>query len=177
MTEKFQVGAITQTHGIRGEVKVYPTTEDPMRYKTLKKVQIDNGKEKKDLEIEHVRFFKQYVIVKFKGIDNINDVERYKGASLWIDREDAIKLEENEYFVADLIGMQVLGDDGENLGILTDVLQTGANDVYVVEQKGKDTLYIPAIKECILEVNTAEGQMKVHLLDGLRDLNKKGARE
>ena len=103
MEQFLQVGAITSTHGIRGEVKVFPTTDDPARFKKLKKVILDTGKRQIDMEIQSVRFFKQFVIVKFKGIDNINDVEQYKGSSLFVSRENAVSLEENEYYIADLI--------------------------------------------------------------------------
>lgn len=99
MEQFLQVGAITSTHGIRGEVKVFPTTDDPARFKKLKKVILDTGKRQIDMEIQSVRFFKQFVIVKFKGIDNINDVEQYKGSSLFVSRENAVSLEENEYYI------------------------------------------------------------------------------
>ena len=96
MEQFLQVGVITSTHGIRGEVKVFPTTDDPERFKKLKNVILDTGKERLDLGVQGVKFFKQYVIIKFKGIDNINDVEKYKGKSLFVPREDAVSLEEDE---------------------------------------------------------------------------------
>ena len=101
MEEYLQIGVITTTHGVRGEVKVYPTT-DPERFLSLDRVFLDTGKEKKELHVTGVRFFKQLAIVKFKGIDNINDIERYKGCSLYVTREDAIPLEEDEYYIADV---------------------------------------------------------------------------
>ena len=172
MEDLLQVGVITTTHGVRGEVKVFPTTDDPARFKKLKQVVLDTGKEKIDLEIAGVRFFKNLVIVKFKGIDNINDVEKYRQKSLYVTRENAVKLKKNEYFIADLIGLQVVSDEEENLGTLTDVLQTGANDVYVIGE-GAEEILLPAIKDCVKEVNLEEGRMVVHLLPGLRDINKK----
>lgn len=172
MEDLLQVGVITTTHGVRGEVKVFPTTDDPARFKKLKQVVLDTGKEKIDLEIAGVRFFKNLVIVKFKGIDNINDVEKYRQKSLYVTRENAVKLKKNEYFIADLIGLQVISDEEENLGTLTDVLQTGANDVYVIGE-GAEEILLPAIKDCVKEVNLEEGRMVVHLLPGLRDINKK----
>lgn len=172
MEDLLQVGVITTTHGVRGEVKVFPTTDDPARFKKLKQVVLDTGKEKIDLEIAGVRFFKNLVIVKFKGIDNINDVEKYRQKSLYVTRENAVKLKKNEYFIADLIGLQVVSDEEENLGTLTDVLQTGANDVYVIGE-GAEEILLPAIKDCVKEVNLEEGRMIVHLLPGLRDINKK----
>ena len=166
MNDFLRVGVITSTHGIRGEVKVFPTTDDINRFKTLKQVILDTGKEYLDLEIEGVKFFKQFAIVKFKGIDNINDVEKYKGKSLLVGREDAVKLEKDEYYIADLIGMNVFTGEVE-FGVLRDVLETGANEVYVVDSKEYGEVLIPAIQQCILDVNVEERTMKVHLLDGL----------
>jgi len=168
-----QVGVIASTHGIKGEVKVFPTTDDVKRYTQLKKVILDTGKEKIDLEISQVRFFKQYAIVKFKGIDDINDVEKYKKASLLIPREEAVPLEEDEYFIADLIGLKAISDEGEDLGTLTDVLQTGANDVYVIQSLEGKELLVPAIGQCVLKIDLEEKMMTLHLLDGLREMNDK----
>ncbi len=166
MEQYLQVGVISSTHGIRGEVKVFPTTDDPARFKVLKKVILDTGKEQIPLEIQGVKFFKQFVILKFKGIDNINDIEMYKGKSLLVSREDAAPLGEDEYYIADLIGMKVFTEDGE-FGVLKDVIETGANEVYVVDSKEHGEVLIPAIHDCILDVNVEEQTMKVHLLDGL----------
>ena len=165
MEEYLQIGVITTTHGVRGEVKVYPTT-DPERFLSLDRVFLDTGKEKKELHVTGVRFFKQLAIVKFKGIDNINDIERYKGRPLLVSREDAVELHEDEYYIADLIGMKVKTDDGEN-GTLKDVIETGANEVYVVEFEKYGEVLIPAIHECILDVDVENMQMEVHLLEGL----------
>ena len=168
MEQLLQVGVISSTHGIRGEVKVFPTTDDPDRFRKLKQVILDTGREQKSLEIEGVKFFKQFVILKFKDIDNINDIEKYKGKSLYVTREHAVKLKKDEYFIADLIGIQVVSDEGEELGTISDELQTGANDVYVVSKDGAKDLLIPAIHACIQNVDVAAGQMEVHLLPGLR---------
>ena len=168
MEDLLQVGVITSTHGIRGEVKVFPTTDDVSRFKKLKNVILDNGKEHRDLEIESVKFFKNMVILKFKGIDNINDVEKYKKAPLFVTRENAVPLEEDEYFIADLIGLKVVSDEGEDLGIIDDVLQTGANDVYIIKKDNVEDLFVPAIHECIKNVDIEGGTMQVHLLAGLR---------
>lgn len=167
MNELLQVGVITQTHGVRGEVKVFPTTDDPQRFKKLKHVVLDTGKEHLPLEIQSVKFFKQFVILKFKGIDNINDIERYKRCPLMVTRDNAVELEENEYFIADMIGMSILTEDNEVFGTLKDVIETGANDVYVVDSPVHGEVLIPAIKECILDVDIEGRKMKVHLLDGL----------
>ncbi len=168
MEDMLQVGVITQTHGIKGEVKVFPTTDDAQRFKKLKKVTLDNGKERRELEITSVKFFKNLVILKFKGIDDINDVEKYKKAPLFVSREDAVPLEENEYFIADLIGLKVISDEGEELGTLDDVLQTGANDVYVVKSDNGEEILVPAIKDCVKNVDIEGGEITLHLLPGLR---------
>lgn len=169
MEDLLQVGAITTTHGVRGEVKVFPTTDDPKRFLDLKHVILDDGREKRNLEIEHVKFFKNLVILKFRGIDNINDIEKYKKAGLFVTREDAVELSEDEYFIADLIGLTVVTDEGEEIGTLSDVLQTGANDVYVVSKQGQKDILIPAIHECILNVDLEQQKVEVHLLPGLRE--------
>ncbi len=166
MEQFLQVGIISSTHGVRGEVKVFPTTDDAVRFKNLKKVILNTGKEQIPLEIENVKFFKQFVILKFKGIDNINDIEKYKGKSLFVDRENAVKLEKDEYYIADLIGMQVFTEEGR-LGVLKDVLETGVNEVYVVDSDKYGEVLIPAIQQCILDVNVEEQTMKVYLLEGL----------
>ena len=136
MEDLLQVGIITSTHGVRGEVKVYPTTDDPRRFRRLKEVVLDTGKEKMNLEIEGVKFFKQFVILKFKGLDNI----------------------------------KVQDEDGKELGTVKDVIETGANDVYEVEMADGKSLLLPAIKQCILNVDVENGTMQVHVLEGLLDL-------
>ena len=167
MEDMLQVGVITQTHGVRGEVKVFPTTDDVNRFKKLKQVILDTGKETMPLEIQSVKFFKQFVILKFKGIDNINDIEKYKRCSLYVTREHAVPLEEDEYFIADMIGMEVCTEDGNIFGTLKDVIETGANEVYVIENAEHGEVLVPAIKECIRSVDIEKGQMMIHLMDGL----------
>lgn len=167
MEDMLQVGVITQTHGVRGEVKVFPTTDDVNRFKKLKQVILDTGKETMPVEIQSVKFFKQFVILKFKGIDNINDIEKYKRCSLYVTREHAVPLEEDEYFIADMIGMEVCTEDGNIFGTLKDVIETGANDVYVIENAEHGEVLVPAIKECIRSVDIEKGQMMIHLMDGL----------
>lgn len=167
MENRFQVGIISSTHGVRGEVKVFPTTDDVRRFKKLKCVILDTGKEERVLEIEGVRFFKQFAILKFKGIDNINDIEKYRGQSLYVTRENAVRLKKDEYFIADLIGVKVLDEQEQELGTLEDVIETGANDVYQIRLKDGRQLLLPAIKECVLDVDVEAGRMKIHILDGL----------
>lgn len=169
MEDMLQIGVITTTHGVRGEVKVFPTTDDAQRFKEIKKVYLDAQTEVLELEIQGVKFFKNLAILKFKGIDNINDIEKYKGRSLWIHREDAQPLGEDEYYVGDLIGMEVLLEDGTPFGTLKDVMETGANDVYVVEALEGAEVLLPAIGDCIKEVDVKQKQMKIHLMKGLAE--------
>ena len=169
MEDLLQVGVITTTHGIRGQVKVFPTTDDIRRFDDLKEVKMIAGKTEMDLTVEAVQYFKQFAILKFKGFDHINDIEKYKGAKLYVTRENAVSLEDNEYFVADLIGLSVICEDEQVLGTIRDVLSTGANDVYVVADGSGREILLPAIKDCILSVSLEKREMKVHLLDGLLD--------
>ena len=169
MTEYFRVGAVASTHGLQGEVKVFPTTDDPAKFKKLKKVYLQNGPDMAELEIAGVKFFKNMVILKFGGHGRVEDVQEYKGKDLYVPREDAVALGKDEYYIADLIGLTVFREDGTALGTLADVLQTGANDVYVVRAPGKKEILIPAIHQCVLDVDMEEGSMRVHLLDGMDD--------
>lgn len=167
MEDLLKVGVITTTHGVRGEVKVFPTTDEAERFLEIDYVFLDTGRELKKLEIQNVKFFKNLAILKFKGIDNINDIEMYKGRDLWIPREEGQELEEGEYYIADLIGMDVVLEDGTAFGTLKDVMETGANDVYVIDTKDRGEVLLPAIRECILDVNVEESVMTVHLMKGL----------
>jgi 16S rRNA processing protein RimM len=167
MNDLLRVGVISATHGIKGEVKVFPTTDDLNRFKTLKNVILDTGKEQIELEIEGVKFFKQLAILKFKGIDNINDIEKYKGKDLLVTRENAVKLEKDEYFIFDIIGSKVITDEDQELGELAEVMATGANDVYIVKTKDGKEILIPSIKDCILDVDVDNKIIKVHLIPGL----------
>ena len=167
---RLRVGVITTTHGIRGEVKVFPTTDDPHRFLDLDQVYISQNSQETVLHIEKVRFFKKQVIVKFKEISDINDVEQYRKADILIDRESAEPLEEDEFYIDDLLGLEVYTDEDRYLGKLKDVYETGANDIYSVAD-GKKELLIPATKECVCEVNLEDGKMVVHLLPGLEELN------
>lgn len=168
MEDKFRVGVITNTHGLRGEVKVFPTTEDPERFRDLKEVLLDTGKDWLELEVSSVRFFKNLVIVKFKEFNSINEIEQYKGKDLYVSRENAIPLEEGEYYLADIIGATVLTEDGAVFGELKDVLETGANLVYVVLHEGKEVL-LPVIPDCVKNVDVEQRKVTVHIMKGLLD--------
>lgn len=167
MEDRFQVGVITAPHGVRGEVKVFPTTDDPKRFKRLKEVILDTGKEECLLEVEGVKFLKKLVVLKFKGLDRPEDVEKFRQKSLYVTRENAVRLGRNEYFIADLMGLRVFDEDDTEIGVLREVLETGANDVYRIDLKDGRELLLPAIKECVLHVDVAGGKMRIHILDGL----------
>lgn len=166
----FRVGVYSNTHGIKGEIKVFPTTDDITRFDYLREIVMDCGKEgMKEFTVSSCRYFKNMVIMKIKGIENINDIEKYKGADIYVTRENAQPLEEGEFYIADIIGATVVSDEGETLGELTDCLQTGANDVFVVKlSNGKEGLF-PVIEECVLDVNTEEKKVVVHVMKGLLD--------
>lgn len=169
MEDFFQIGIVTSPHGVKGELKVFPTTDDPKRFKRLREVILDTGKERLSLEIEDVKFLKQLVVLKFKGLDSRDEVERYRRASLLVARENAVRLGRNEYFRADLIGLTVRNEDGAEIGCLKDVMETGANDVYVIELEDGRELLLPAIRQCVLEVDVAAGFLRIHILEGLLD--------
>lgn len=171
MEQFLRVGVLASAHGVRGEVKVYPTTDDAARFNQLKEVILDTGRERIPLTIEQVKFFKKMVILKFKGYDDPNSVEVYKGKDLLVSRENAVKLGPDENFIVDLIGLSVVTDTGEVFGTVKDVVQTGANDVYVIQgsKDGREYLF-PSIKECILDVDLEKGRVLVHIMDGLLDL-------
>lgn len=169
MEPYLRVGVISSTHGLKGEVKVYPTTDDVTRFDDLKEVVLDTGKEYQILTITQVKYFKNMVILKFKEFNDINEIEKYRNCDLLVSRENAVALDENENFIVDLIGLKVVTEDGTLFGTLTDVMITGANDVYVVKtEQGKEVL-LPAIPSCILDVDLENGVMKIHLLKGLLD--------
>lgn len=178
MEDFFKVGIVTGTHGIRGEVKVYPTTDDARRFKRLKEVFFcrekagDTEETVPDasapvLKIEEVKFIKQFVILKFQGIDSIEEAQKYRRGNLYVSRANAVRLGKDEYFIADLKGLAVRDEDGTEIGILKDVIETGANDVYVIQLKDGKEFLLPAIKQCVLDVEVEAGYIRIHILDGL----------
>lgn len=167
MEQYLQVGVITTTHGVRGEVKVFPTTDDARRFAQLKYLYMESIPEYMRLDICGVKFFKNQVILKFKQFDSINDVEKYRGRALYVPRDQAVALEENEYYYADLIGIRVRLSNGSD-GELTRIIETGANDVYEITLDGTGKkILIPAIRQCIRSVDIKKRLMEVELMDGL----------
>lgn len=169
MEEYLRVGVISNTHGVRGEVKVYPTTDDVKRFDYLEEAVIDTGKEYIDVNVTSVKYFKNMVILKFEQFNNMDQVIPYKGMDLLVTRENAIPLGEGEYFIVDLVGCKVITDEGEDFGELVDVLQTGANGVYVVKTKDGKEVLLPAIDECVLKKDIENKVITVHIMKGLLD--------
>jgi len=168
MEEFLRVGVFAGTHGIKGEIRVFPTTDDANRFFSLKKVIIDTGRLRIPAEVEKVRLQQKFVIVKFRGLDSINDIEKYKGADLLVAREDAVPLEEGEFYQADVIGLSAVEEDGHVLGPVTEILETGANDVLIIDRDGRELL-LPIIPACVLSVDPAAGIVKVRIPEGLEE--------
>ncbi len=166
--EYFQIGKIVNTQGLKGDVRVIPTTDDPTRFELLDEVEIFSRNISKILKIEKIWYHKQFVIIKFEGINNMTEAEKLKNMVIKIPSDKALPLNEDEYYIKDLYDMDVYTDCNEYLGKITDIITTGANDVYAVENDEKKTILIPAIKQCILNVNINENKMIVKLLEGLR---------
>lgn len=167
MQGNLEIGQIVNTFGIKGFVKVNPFVDDILRFDDLEKVYLRRNKEIKELQVEEVKYHKNMVLVKFKGIDKVEDAELLRNFYLEVDRENAIELEEGEYFIADLLGMNVLTEENEELGKLEDVFNAGSSDIYVVKTAEGKQILLPAISEVIKEINIKENKIIVHLLEGL----------
>lgn len=167
MQGNLEIGQIVNTFGIKGFVKVNPFVDDVLRFDDLEKVYIRRNKEIKELQVEEVKYHKNMVLVKFKGIDKVEDAELLRNFYLEVDRENAIELEEGEYFIADLLGMNVLTEENEQLGKLEDIFNAGSSDIYVVKTEEGKQILLPAISEVVKEINLKENKIIVHLLEGL----------
>ena len=168
MQEYLEIGQIVNTFGVKGMVKINPFTDDITRFEKLKTVYICKKEVMNEATIEEVKYHKNMVLLKLKGIDNMNDAEKLKGLFLKIHRKDAIKLPKDTYFIADLIGLEVYTDEGTLLGVVDDIYNTGSNDIYVVKNQitGKQIL-LPSTKEVLKDINLKEEKITVHLLKGL----------
>lgn len=167
MQEMLEIGQIVNTFGIKGFVKVVPFTDDIKRFDELEKVYVKTRSEIKEYKIEEVKYHKNMVLIKFKGIDKIEDANLLKDSYLKIDRKDAIPLEEDSYFIVDLIGLDVYTDENVYLGKLEDVFNTGSNDIYVVKDELGKQILLPAIADVIKEINIENKKIIVHLINGL----------
>ena len=163
------IGKITTTHGLKGAVKVLPMTEDSDRFYDLTQVMAElAGGGQKVLTVKTVQPFKEGFLMEFKEIGDINAAQAFRGAFLQIPRSQALELAEDEYYIFEIIGAAVFTDEGEYLGKLTEVIETGANDVYEVTAEDGSEILIPVIPDCVLEVDTDQKVVKVHLLEGMR---------
>lgn len=170
MENLLRIGVITTTHGIRGEVKVFPTTDDARRFDDCDEVILVTKREQIPLHVERVKYFKNIVILKFKEFDDINQVEQFRKCDLMVTRENAVPLEEGEYFICDIIGAEVVEENGEPIGTVKDVMETGANNVFVIEMpEGREVLF-PSIPQCIKQVDVENKKVVAHIMPGLLDL-------
>lgn len=179
MQEKFlRVGVLTSTHGIKGEMNVFPTTDDPKRFGSLSRVFIDTGSGKAaikrdtglvEMKVVGVKYFKNMVIVKFDGYDRIEDIEKYKGMDLLVAREDALKLSEGEYFISDIIGLKAVSDTGKELGPVSDMIETAANNILQIKTDDDKEILIPYVPEFVKNVDIESQTITVHLIDGMME--------
>ncbi len=169
MENLLEIGQIVNSYGIKGFLKVVPYTDDINRYSLLKNIYIEKNKKLVQKEVEEVKYHNKLVLLKLKGIDNIDDTLEFKGCYIKIERSDAVKLPEDSYFIVDLIGMEVYQDENPEklLGVLIDVFPTGSNDVYVVKDELGKQLLLPAIADVIKSVDVENKKMTVHLIEGL----------
>lgn len=167
MEEYFEIGQIVNTSGLKGVIKVKPFTDDITKFNNLKTIYISIKKELKEFKIEQVRFNKNMVFLKLEGIDRVEEAESYRNLYLKIKRDKNEKLEENSYYIVDIIGSKVYTDFGEELGEVVDIFSTGGNDVYVVKDNLGKQILLPAIKDVIKNVDIQNKIVTVHLLEGL----------
>ena len=165
--EYFEIGQIVNTFGIKGFVKINPFTDDLERFEELKSVFVVKNKELIEMQIEEVKYHKHLVLVKFKGIEDINMAEKYKGCYIKIKRENARKLPEGTYFIADLIGIKVYDEDGNLLGKVDDIYNNKSTDIYVIKDDLGKQILLPSTKEVIKQIDVDNDKIVVHLIDGL----------
>ena len=167
MEQLMEIGQIVNTYGIKGFVKVMPFTDNINRFEDLKSVYLQTKKGLETFEIEDVKYSKSMVLLKLKGIDDINIAETYRNCYLKIDRKDAVELPEDTYFIVDLLDMEVETEEGQILGKIIDVYPTGSNDIYVVKNEEGKQILLPAISQVVKTVDIQNKKMIVHLLNGL----------
>lgn len=168
----FLIGKITRPHGLRGEVKVMPTTDFPERFEDMTSVIVETPTGiRSRYNIDSVRYQSGFVIIHFEGVDDVDAAERLRDSNLLVTRDELVPLPEGHYYVFDLIGLDVITEEGEKLGKLTDVFRTGANDVYVVkpDENSSREYLLPAIRDVVKKIDVPGGRMIVHLLPGLID--------
>ena len=167
MVDYFEIGHIDNTHALKGEMKVRNYSDNPKKFEELKSVLILMNGSYEEYEIENVRYQKDIVLLKLKTVDTIEQAEKLKGHSIFINRSEAKQLKQGEHYIADLIGSEVYEND-TLLGVVDDIFKAGGADVYVVKQKGKDDLLLPALSSVILDINVEEKKIKVAIPEGLK---------
>lgn len=167
MKEYLEIGKIVNTSGLKGLLKISPLTDDITRFEDLDIIYIQKAKDLIEFKIQEVKYSKNMVLLKLEGIDTIEEAEKYRNCYIKINREDAVELEDNSYFIVDIIGSEVFTEEGEDLGKVVDVFQTGSNDVYTVKNlEGKEIL-LPAIEDVIKNIDIENKKIVIHLMDGL----------
>lgn len=169
MENLLEIGKIVNTHGLRGEVKIVPWTDAPEDFEDIEQVFIKIKSEYKSLTVQSVRYQKNNLIVKFREFNDINEILPYKGLTVYCDRDELGELPEGVYYIVDLIGLNVVTEDGETVGVISDVFNTGANDIYDVKREGKKNLLLPVIDEVVKEIDIEKKQVTVHIMEGLDD--------
>ena len=167
MQEYLEVGQIVNTNGLKGLLKINPFTDDITRFERLKTIFIEHKKELLEFEIESVRYQKKQVLLKLKGIDTIEEAEKYREDYLKINRNKEEKLPEDTYYIVDLIGLDIYTENGELLGKLDDIFSTGSNDVYVVKNGEGKQILLPAISDVIKNIDLEQKKIVVNLIEGL----------
>lgn len=163
--EILELGKVVNTHGIRGEIKIQPWCDDPEIFDTLDYIYIGGEK----YEIRRSRFHKNCIIAQVEGVNNINEAELMRNKIVTIEREALGELPEGTYYIADLEGLEVRTADGKILGNIKEVIRTGSNDVYVLDNDEKKPILIPVIEQVVKEVNIDGGYVEVELMKGLID--------
>lgn len=169
MKNLLEIGKIVNTHGLRGEVKLVPWTDTPDEFEDIECVYVKIKSEYKPLTVQSVRYQKNNLIVKFEEFNDINEILPYKGMTLYCDRDELGELPEGVYYIVDLIGLNVVNEEGESVGVIADVFNTGANDIYDVKREGKKNLLLPVIDEVVKKIDIEKKQVTVHIMEGLDD--------
>ena len=167
MLPNLEIGQIVNTFGIKGMVKVKPFTDDIRRFDELKTVYVEKNSTKTEYEVEEVKYHKDMVLIKFKGIDKVEQAEMLRNSYLTVSRDSVEKLEEGRYYIVDLLGLEVYTDEQALLGTLEDIFNTGSNDIYVVKDKQGKQILLPAIQDVIKQIDIENKKIIVHLLPGL----------